>query len=130
MGSGPIPTLMRRAASGQRRRKGPTVGGQVPVFGQDAQGPGLPVAYRDVVEVVTDAGPLRAKQVCQALGLPTEPKRREGCGSSPERPVARGWLVEVSPGLFRCAAGVAARLDGGHPSGLGQVKMNGRGSTS
>ena len=62
---------------------------QVPVFGQDGHGGGrgLPVAYRDVVEVVADAGPLRAKQVCQALGLPTEPGVGRGCGSS-----SSGWL--------------------------------------
>jgi hypothetical protein len=63
-------------------------GMQVPVFGQDGDGGGrrLPVAYRDVVEVVADAGPLRARQVCQTLGLGAEPKRREGCGSS-----SSGW---------------------------------------
>jgi len=90
-------------------------GMQVPVFGQDGDGGGrrLPVAYRDVVEVVADAGPLRAGQVCQALGLGTEPKRREGMRIKLKRLVGRGWLVEVSPGLFACAAGVAGRLDDG-----------------
>ena len=47
----------------------PRVGMQVPVFGQDGDGRRLPVAYRDVVEVLADAGvPLRAGQVCQAVG--------------------------------------------------------------
>src|SRR6266487_4274437 len=98
------------AASGASR-----VGMQVPVFGQDGDGGGrrLPVAYRDVVEVVADAGPLRARQVCQALGLGTEPKRREGMRIKLKRLVERGWLVEVSPGLFACAAGVAGRLNDG-----------------
>jgi hypothetical protein len=43
--------------------------GQVPVFGQDGDGRRLPVASRDVVEVLADAGPLRARQVRQA-GVP------------------------------------------------------------
>jgi hypothetical protein len=93
-------------------------GMQVPVFGHDGDGGGrrLPVAYRDVVEVVevvADAGPLRARQVCQALGLGTEPKRREGMRIKLKRLVGRGWLVEVSPGLFACAAGVAGGLNDG-----------------
>jgi hypothetical protein len=82
---------------------------QVPVFGQDgdADGRTLPVAYRDVVEVLADAGmPLRAMQVCQALGLGGEPRHREGMRSKLKRLVRRGWLVEVAPGQFTCAAGV------------------------
>jgi hypothetical protein len=86
---------------------------QVPVFGQDGDGRGLPLAYRDVVEVVADAGPLRAMQVCQALGVGSEPRHREGMRVKLKRLVARGWLVEVSPGLFACAQGVAGTLDGG-----------------
>jgi hypothetical protein len=94
----------------------PKVGLQVPVFGQDgdADGRGLPVAYRDVVEVLADAGmPLRARQVCQALGLGTEPRHREGMRIKLKRLVERGWLVEAEPGLFACAGGVAEGLDGG-----------------
>jgi hypothetical protein len=41
----------------------------------------LPVAYRDVLEVLADAGkPLRAKQIAAALGLGQEPRHVEGCG--------------------------------------------------
>lgn len=107
---GPNPEGGVGAASGTSR-----VGMQVPVFGQDGHGGGrgLPVAYRDVVEVVADAGPLRARQVCQALGLGTEPRRREGMRIKLKRLVGRGWLVEASPGLFACASGVAEGLDGG-----------------
>jgi hypothetical protein len=90
----------------------PRVGAQVPVFGQDGDGRRLPVAYRDVVEVLADAGPLRARQVCQAVGTGTEPKHREGMRIKLKRLVERGWLVEAEPGLFACAAGVAAALDG------------------
>jgi hypothetical protein len=92
------------------------IGMQVPVFGQDGDGHRLPVAYRDVVEVVADAGPLRARQVCQALGLGVEAKRREGMRIKLKRLVGRGWLVEVSPGLFACAQGVADALDGDNPA--------------
>jgi hypothetical protein len=92
----------------------PRMGVPVAVFGPDGDGRGLPTAYRDVVEVLADAGvPLRARQVCQAVGTGAERGSGRGCGSSPERLVERGWLVEVSPGLFACAAGVAATLDGG-----------------
>jgi hypothetical protein len=89
------------------------VGIQVPVFGQDGDGRGLPLAYRDVVEVVAAAGSLRAMQACQALGVGSEPRHREGMRVKLKRLVDRGWLVEVSPGLFACAQGVAATLDGG-----------------
>jgi hypothetical protein len=92
--------------------KGSRVGGQVPVFGQDGDGHRLPVAYRDVVEVLADAGPLRARLVCQAVGAGAEPRHREGMRIKLKRLVERGWLVETEPGLFACAAGVAAALDG------------------
>jgi hypothetical protein len=92
----------------------PRAAGQVPVFGQDGQvgGQGLPVAYRDVVEVLADAGPLRARQVCQAVGTGAEPRHREGMRIKLKRLVERGWLVETEPGLFACAGGVAKALDG------------------
>jgi hypothetical protein len=91
----------------------PRVGMQVPVFGQDGDGRGLPVAYRDVVEVLADAGvPLRARQVCLAVGVGAEPRHREGMRIKLKRLVDRGWLVEAEPGLFACAAGVATALNG------------------
>jgi len=89
------------------------VAAQVPAFGGDGDGRRLPVAYRDVVEVVADAGrPLRASQVCQALGVGGEPRHREGMRSKLKRLVRWGWLVEVEvePGRFACAGGVAAAL--------------------
>jgi hypothetical protein len=90
----------------------PRVGGQVPVFGQDGDGRRLPVAYRDVVEVLADAGPLRARQVCQAVGAGVESRHREGMRIRLKRLVERGWLVETEPGLFACAGGVAGALNG------------------
>lgn len=95
--------------------QGSRVGLQVPAFGQDRDGRGLPVAYRDVVEVLADAGvPLRARQVCQAVGGGVEPHHREGMRIKLKRLVKRGWLVEATPGLFACAPGVAEALDGSH----------------
>src|SRR6266540_925168 len=74
----------------------PRVGVPVPAFGQDGDGRRLPTAYRDVVEVLAGAGP----------------RHREGMRIKLKRLVARGWLVEAEPGLFACAGGVAATLDG------------------
>jgi hypothetical protein len=88
---------------------------QVPFFTPNADGAGqrLPVAYRDVVEVLADARvPLRASQVCRALGTGGEPRHREGMRSKLKRLVGRGWLVEAEPGLFAPAEGVAGALDG------------------
>jgi hypothetical protein len=89
---------------------------QVPVFTEGGDGRGLPLAYRDVWEVLVDAGrPLRAKQLCAALGLGAEPRHVEGMGSKLKRLVGRGWLAEVEPGLFAGAAGVDARPGDGNP---------------
>jgi hypothetical protein len=107
VGIGPSPEPGAGAAA-------PRAGGKVPVFGQDGNGHGLPVAYQDVVEVLADAGPLRAAQVCQAVGAGAESRHREGMRIKLKRLVERGWLVETQPGLFACAQGVAAGLDGGH----------------
>jgi hypothetical protein len=98
------------AAAAAPAASAPPTGVQVRSFAPDgeADGRGLPVAYRDVVEVLADAGvPLRAMQVCQALGLGTEDRHREGMRSKLKRLVGRGWLVEAEPGLFAPAEGVA-----------------------
>jgi hypothetical protein len=61
----------------------------------------LPVAYRDVLEVLADAGqPLRAKQIAAALGLGEEPSSVEGLRLKLKRLVKRGWLAEPEAGLF------------------------------
>ena len=104
----------------------PRVGMQVPVFGQDGDGRRLPVAYRDVVEVLADAGvPLRARQVCQAVGVGAEPRHREGMRIKLKRLVERGWLVEAEPGLFACAGGWLRRWTA--PAGRGLVGGEGEG---
>jgi hypothetical protein len=109
----------------------PRVGVPVPVFGQDGDGRRLPTAYRDMVEVLADAGvPLRARQVCQAVGTGAEPRHREGMRIKLKRLVARGWLVEVSPGLFACAGGWLRRWTAPADRGLVPAKMKVRGSSS
>ncbi len=61
----------------------------------------LPVAYRDVLEVLADAGqPLRARQIAAALGLGEEPRSVEGLRLKLKRLVKRGWLAEPAAGLF------------------------------
>jgi hypothetical protein len=61
----------------------------------------LPVAYRDVLEVLADAGqPLRARQIAAALGLGGEPRSVEGLRLKLKRLVKRGWLAEPEAGLF------------------------------
>lgn len=61
----------------------------------------LPVAYRDVLEVLADAGrPLRTKQIAVALGLGGEHRSVEGLRLKLKRLVKRGWLAEPAAGLF------------------------------
>src|SRR6266508_5715723 len=61
----------------------------------------LPVAYRDVLEVLADAGQgLRTKQIAAALGLGGEHRSVEGLRLKLKRLVRRGWLAEPSVGLF------------------------------
>jgi hypothetical protein len=65
----------------------------------------LPQAYRDLLEVVEDAGrPLRAGQIAAAAGLSTDNSKVEGLRSKLKRLVERGWLAEeAGPGLFGLA---------------------------
>lgn len=45
-------------------------------------------------------GPLRAGQLCQILGVGTEPKHREGMRARLKRLASRGILEETERGLF------------------------------
>lgn len=61
----------------------------------------LPVAYRDVLEVLADAAqPLRTRQIAAALGLGGERRSVEGLRLKLKRLVQRGWLAEPAAGLF------------------------------
>ena len=61
----------------------------------------LPPSYRDLLEVLADAGrPLRAGGIAAAAGLSTDKSKIEGLRSKLKRLVERGWLAEDGPGLF------------------------------
>ena len=69
----------------------------------------LPVAYRDVLEVLADAGkPLRTRQIAAALGLGEQRGSVEGLRLKLKRLVQRGWLAEPEVGLFVRRAGRGA----------------------
>ncbi len=74
----------------------------------------LPGSYRDLLEVLADAGrPLRAGSIAAAAGLSTEKSKIEGLRSKLKRLVERGWLAEDGPGLFTLARRDAQ--DASHP---------------
>jgi hypothetical protein len=57
--------------------------------------------YQQILAVFApDRGALRAKDVCQALGIGTEPKDTEGIRAKLKRLVNRHILTETQPGLF------------------------------
>ncbi|MEU4245722.1 hypothetical protein [Actinoplanes sp. NPDC026619] len=57
--------------------------------------------YQQILAVFTaDRGTLRAKDVCCALGIGTEPKDTEGIRAKLKRLVNRRILTETQPGLF------------------------------
>jgi hypothetical protein len=61
----------------------------------------LPPSYRDLLEVLADAGrPLRAGSIAAAAGLSTDKSKVEGLRSKLKRLAERGWLAEDGPGLF------------------------------
>jgi len=78
----------------------------------------LPQAYRDVLEVLVDAGrPLRAKQLVVLLGLPPEAAKVEGLRSKLKRLVTRGWLTEDAPGMFAVPGQITGQAAGPEESG-------------
>jgi hypothetical protein len=78
----------------------------VPPWQAGLEASALPESYRDLVEVVQDAGrPVRAAQIAAAAGLSTDKAKVEGLRSKLKRLVERGWLAEESgPGVFTLAA--------------------------
>jgi hypothetical protein len=70
------------------------------------------VAYQQILAVfTTTTGPMRAKDVCLALGLGTAPKDAEGLRAKLKRLVARHVLIETEPGLFALAATTPSTQD-------------------
>jgi len=96
---GPIARAALEAAPGPGRARVGAV--TVPVWQAGMTEAVLPVAYRDVLEVLADAGQgLRTKQIAVALGLGGEHNGVEGLRSKLKRLVQRGWLAEPAVGLF------------------------------
>ena len=61
-------------------------------------------AYPQIIAVFAGgAGALRAKDLCRALGIDTDPRHVEGLRSKLKKLVARGILAEPEPGLFALA---------------------------
>jgi hypothetical protein len=68
----------------------------------------LPQEYRDILEVLTDAGRgLRCAHVAAGLGIDSADRSIvESVRSKLKRLTARGWLTEPMPGMFTVADGV------------------------
>ncbi|WP_030800745.1 hypothetical protein [Streptomyces sp. NRRL S-337] len=61
----------------------------------------LPPGYREVLTAFERAGRgLRAKEVCEILGIGTEPRHTESVRAKLKRLVDRDILTEPEPGLF------------------------------
>ncbi|WP_031146639.1 hypothetical protein [Streptomyces erythrochromogenes] len=61
----------------------------------------LPPGYREVLAAFEQAGHgLRAKEVCEMLGIDTEPRHAESVRAKLKRLVGRDILAEAEPGLF------------------------------
>lgn len=70
------------------------------------------VAYQQILAVfTTTTGPMRAKDVCLALGLGTAPKDTEGLRAKLKRLVARQVLIETEPGMFALTATAPSTQD-------------------
>jgi hypothetical protein len=98
----------RPAAAVETASEGPPVAGGSPVgvVTVPPWRPGLaqsvlPPSYRDLLEVLADAGrPRRAGSIAAAAGLSTDKAKIEGMRSKLKRLAERGWPAEDGPGLF------------------------------
>jgi hypothetical protein len=98
---GPIARAALKAAPGPGRARVGVGAVTVPAWQAGMTEAVLPVAYRDVLEVLADAGQgLRTKQIAAALGLGGEHRSVEGLRLKLKRLVRRGWLAEPAVGLF------------------------------
>ncbi|MFI9507192.1 hypothetical protein [Nocardia sp. NPDC052566] len=81
---------------------------RVPLRGEGMAVSVLPADYRDILEVLTDAGRgLRCAHVVAALGLDAADRSVvESMRPKLKRLTARGWLTEPTPGLYTVADGV------------------------
>lgn len=61
----------------------------------------LPPGYREVLAAFEQAGQgLRAREICEILGIGTEPRHTESVRAELKRLVDRDILAEADPGLF------------------------------
>src|SRR6266508_3533389 len=98
---GPIARAALAAAPGPGRARVGVGAVTVPVWQAGVTEAVLPVAYRDVLEGLADAGQgLRTRQIAAALGLGGEHRSVEGLRLKLKRLVRRGWLAEPAVGLF------------------------------
>jgi len=73
--------------------------------------PGNPT-YQQILAVFASPGhPLRAKDICQALGVATTANHTESLRAKLKRLVARDVLTEDRPGLFALASTTAGHAD-------------------
>lgn len=73
----------------------------VPVWEPGVEVSVLPIAYRDVLEVLADAGEaMRAVRISAALGRGESAAKVEGLRGKLKRLRQRGWLTEDEPGMF------------------------------
>ncbi|WP_327588203.1 hypothetical protein OHA25_15175 [Nonomuraea sp. NBC_00507] len=73
----------------------------VPPWSQDLGPSVLPRAYRDVLEVLADAGrAMRAGKISSALGRSESAAAVESLRGKLKRLVERGWLTQDEPGMF------------------------------
>lgn len=88
------------------------LGGDPDDGGQSADtGPGNPT-YQQILTVFTTGGnPLRAKDICRALGVATTANHTESLRAKLKRLVTRGALTEDRPGLFALAPTAAGPAD-------------------
>lgn len=77
----------------------------------------LPPGYREVLAAFEQAGHgLRAKEICEILGIGTEPRHTESIRAKLKRLVDRDILAEPEPGLFTPAQPAPSN----HPGTLAQ----------
>jgi hypothetical protein len=58
-------------------------------------------AYQEILAVFASTGqPMRARDLCQAMDMPIEPRNTENIRAKLKRLVSRGILTETEPGLF------------------------------
>ncbi|MFE0633490.1 hypothetical protein ACFW3D_42005 [Streptomyces sp. NPDC058864] len=81
-------------------------GSVVPVWREGLEAVVLAPDYRRIMEIVAGpgGGGMDCRQLAVALGLQPVPAKVEGVRSKAKRLVARGWLAEVSPGMFSVPA--------------------------